>query len=109
VWLIPALIAVPYLYPGYVAGSRLTSTLGTIHRLSCFLNFGDNFRQVYFTLLFVLFYLIPLLFISCTCTRIAMKLLSGTTSVQYRQGVQRRQDINRRKVNSRLTKPTFLF
>lgn len=98
VWLLPALVALPNLYPCEAAANQLTSRLGTIHRLTCFANFSPHFRRVYFTTLFLLFYLGPLVFIGWTCSRIAMRLLSGT--VLHRQGVLRRQEINRRKASS---------
>jgi hypothetical protein len=97
VWMIPAVIALPYLYPCEALANHLTSSLGSIHRLTCFANFSADFRRPYFTLLFLLFYLIPLIFIVWTCTCIALKLLNGT--VLHREGVLRRQEINRRKAS----------
>lgn len=97
VWLLPALVALPYLYPCEAVDNVLSSELGSIHRLTCFATFSPEFRRIYFTVLFVLFYLLPLLFIGWTCTCIALRLLKGT--VLHREGVLRRQEINRRKVN----------
>lgn len=66
--------------------------------MTCMANFNAKFRIVYFTILFVAFYLIPLLLIGFTSFCIARSLLR--TSVLRRQGSLLRQEVNRRKVSA---------
>lgn len=97
VWILSCLASMPNLYdhPEAVI-SVLSSEYGSISRLTCMSNLEANFRIAYFTVLFIGFYLIPLLLIAFTSVCIARSLLQ--TSVLHRQGSLLRQEINRRKV-----------
>ena len=98
VWLLPCVGAIPFLHPSEAVSHTLSSDYGTIERLTCFTNFNPSFRKYYFTFLFVFFYVLPLSFITWTCTKIMRCLLK--TTVTYREGSLRRQDANRRKVRT---------
>ncbi|XP_054154074.1 cholecystokinin receptor type A-like, partial [Oppia nitens] len=96
-YLIPSVAALPFLYPDYKATPfTFYSSYGTISRLSCLANFDPQFRKIYYTFLFITFYLIPLLIIGWTCFCIARSLLRITGL--NRQGSLRRQEVNRRKI-----------
>lgn len=82
---------------------ELTSPYGSMHRRTCIPNFPADFRFAYFTILFIAFYLIPLLLIAFTSFCIARSLLR--TSVLRRQGSLLRQEVNRRKVSLASGKP----
>lgn len=75
----------------------MMSDYGTIRRSSCFDRFSASFRRAYYTFLFVALYLIPLLFICWSCFQIAKSLLLGSP-LRIREGLLRRQELNRRKV-----------
>lgn len=96
VWLLPCIGASPYLMPAEARVTSLSSEYGTIKRLHCFLIVGKGFRTAYFSLLFVFFYLIPLIFIAWTCLRITQCLLKN--NVLCRESSLRRQDAGRKKV-----------
>lgn len=97
VWILSSIASMPNLFKGPKAViNELNSDYGTITRLTCIPTFDDDFRMVYFTILFVGLYLIPLILIAFTCFCIAKVLLK--TSVLHRQGSFLRLEINRRKV-----------
>lgn len=97
-YMIPLLVSLPFLRSRAEATENtLHSIYGTISRLTCFANFDPQFRQIYYTFLFVTFYLIPLAFIAFTCFCIARSLIRITAL--NRQGSLRRQEVNRRKVS----------
>ncbi|XP_025016073.1 probable G-protein coupled receptor tkr-1 isoform X2 [Tetranychus urticae] len=107
VWYIPLVAAGPFLMPSKAYPNRLTSPLGTIERLTCFVNFSPAFRAKYYTCLFIFFYLIPLLFIGWTCFQIARCLIKQT--ILQREGLLRRQEVNRRKVAKMILVVVFAF
>ena len=97
VWLLSSFASLPNLLHGSMAVINvLKSEYGTIARLTCMPTFDDEFRMVYFTILFICLYLIPLALIAFTCFCIARALLR--TSILHRQGSLLRQEVNRRKV-----------
>lgn len=96
VWVAPSVVASPFLYPSGAFSNTLRSPLGTISRLSCFVQLPEGVRRGYYTFLFVAIYLLPLLFIGGTCLQVARCLLKGIPV--HRQGSIRRQEANRRKV-----------
>lgn len=114
VWILSSLASLPNLYnrPNAVV-NVLSSHYGTITRQTCIPNFEPNFRTAYFTILFVGFYLVPLVLIGFTSFCIARSLLR--TSLLHRQGSLLRQEVNRRKVRPRerrlgsLTDPPLLL
>uniref|UniRef100_T1IPV2 G-protein coupled receptors family 1 profile domain-containing protein n=1 Tax=Strigamia maritima TaxID=126957 RepID=T1IPV2_STRMM len=95
-WIVPCVVASPFLYGAKAFLNHLQSDYGVIHRLTCFDEFSDDFRNGYFIFLFVFIYVLPLGFITGTCFNIAKELLKGTSL--HRQGNLRRQEINKRKI-----------
>ncbi|XP_023210699.1 QRFP-like peptide receptor [Centruroides sculpturatus] len=96
VWCIPCVVASPFLYPSEAGSNELSSSYGTITRLTCFITLEPKFRQGYYTFLFIFIYLLPLIFIGGTCYLIARCLLKEIAF--HRQGSLRRQEAYRRKV-----------
>ncbi|XP_023228103.1 QRFP-like peptide receptor [Centruroides sculpturatus] len=96
VWCIPCVVASPFLYPSLADSNVLSSSYGTITRLTCFITLEPKFRQGYYTFLFIFIYLLPLIFIGGTCYQIARCLLKEIAF--HRQGSLRRQEAYRRKV-----------
>nr|XP_027199024.1 cholecystokinin receptor type A-like [Dermatophagoides pteronyssinus] len=97
VWLLSSFASLPNILNGSMAVINiLKSEYGTIARLTCMSTFDDEFRLIYFTILFICLYLIPLALIAFTCFCIARALLR--TSILHRQGSLLRQEVNRRKV-----------
>lgn len=98
VWVLSCIASLPnFLSKPRALSMELTSPYGSMHRRTCIPNFPADFRFAYFTILFIAFYLIPLLLIAFTSFCIARSLLR--TSVLRRQGSLLRQEVNRRKVS----------
>ena len=118
-WLLPILVATPYLFCKSYA-FNITSDLGSISRQICNDRFDDidvamygesmrhsgRFRKGYFLFLFVAIYLLPMIVIVTTCVRIALCLLKPirTEGIGSNQGLRmtRRREESKRKVRSRL-------
>lgn len=110
-WLIPIIVCLPFVKTHSLAISRY-SHLGTIERQICQDSFDDidnifnysrgSFRHVYFIVLFVVVYLVPLLTILVTCVRIAICLLHPSrrhrADSKYSRRMTRRRDESKRRV-----------
>ncbi|XP_052103464.1 QRFP-like peptide receptor [Mytilus californianus] len=105
-WVIPIVVASPYLYcKNYVF--TIYSDYGMISRQICSDRFDEldgntgTFRRVFFILLFVIMYFLPMMIIIGTCTKIAMCLLRPivieNTHLRRRDS-KRRNEVNKRKV-----------
>lgn len=108
VWITPCAVAGPFLYPAKALDNILQSEYGTIHRLTCFDTFSDEFRQGYFIFLFFFIYLLSLCFITGTCFCIICVLLRDIATFN-RQGSLRRQESNRRKVAKMILVVVFSY
>ena len=113
-WIIPAIVASPYVFCKTFAFT-ITSQYGTISRQICNDRFdeidvamyGDDpsklgsFRKGYFIFLFCVIYLLPSIVILTTCVKIAISLLQPITvenSVTRRKDKGFRHEENKRKV-----------
>ncbi|GAB6031700.1 hypothetical protein CHUAL_009452 [Chamberlinius hualienensis] len=108
VWTTPCAVAGPFLYPAQAISNILQSEYGTIHRLTCFDRFSNEFRQGYYIFLFFFIYLLSLCFITGTCLCIICVLLRDIATFN-RQGSLRRQESNRRKVAKMILVVVFSF
>lgn len=118
-WLIPAVVASPYLYSG-TFHFRIHSNLGTVSRLVCTDRFdeldsdgdgGNQFRRAFFLFLFVFVYCLPLTLIGGTCIRTAAALrrktdaaLAPLASAYSTAIVVQKREQNRRKVQTFLSR-----
>ena len=115
-WIIPAIVASPYVFCKTFAFT-ITSQYGTISRQICNDRFdeidvamyGDDpsklgsFRKGYFIFLFCVIYLLPSIVILTTCVKIAISLLQPITvenSVTRRKDKGFRHEENKRKVTN---------
>ena len=119
-WLLPILVATPYLVCKSYA-FNITSDLGSISRQICNDRFDDidavlfgesmrhsgRFRKGYFLFLFVVIYLLPMIVIVATCVRIVLCLLKPISTEQFGSGqglrMTRRREESKRKVRSNAT------
>ena len=105
-WIIPIVVASPYLYCSSFQFT-ISSDYGVISRQICSDRFDEldnntgTFRRVFFILLFVLMYFLPMMIIIGTCTTIAICLLRPivieNTHLRRRDS-KRRNEVNKRKV-----------
>nr|XP_011451485.1 QRFP-like peptide receptor [Crassostrea gigas] len=107
-WIIPAILATPYCF-SRAEPFTISSELGTLTGELCSDRFDEldghtgDFRRIFFVILFVVMYFIPLAIIVVTCTKIAICLTRPFVvgnSATYKQDPtsKRRHEVNKRKV-----------
>nr|ANO39110.1 GCR155 [Schmidtea mediterranea] len=107
-WLLPIIVCFPFLLRQSVYEVEFYSEFGTISRLICINSMSPNFRSVYILSFILLFYIVPLIVILFTSSRIIWKLLSPIEMLQndssrytfssQSQNVSYRREENKRKV-----------
>lgn len=108
-WIIPAILATPYCF-SRAEPFTISSELGTLTGELCSDRFDEldghtgDFRRIFFVILFVVMYFIPLAIIVVTCTKIAICLTRPFVvgnSATYKQDPtsKRRHEVNKRKVS----------